>query len=191
MAGYAFPSGGASMGGVSRILADQPFVVGLNLFLLSLGWVVPVVALLGLEVLLIGTSLLLPTVAIGAGVVLLLVIYLVASARRGPILAVGPEGVWVSRREGRSGRVVGQHFAAVFLPWSSIERIYLRRVLLDKRVCVQASGRARTARIDIVDLVQSFYGTPFHASLPFADRPADDVTAAITQHGRGKTHIDF
>jgi hypothetical protein len=190
MTGFGPYPGSAPMQPVARrIPDDQPFVVRLNVFRLGLAWAVAWVVVVGLETLLIADFLVPAAIGTAAGALILL-IYLAISARRGPILAVGPQGVWVSRREGGvSG--LGSRFTAVFLPWSSIERIYVRRVLLDKRVCVRAAGWPTVFRLDLFDILRSLYGTPFHASLTFADRPADEVVAAIAQHSGGTTKVDL
>ncbi|GIF51962.1 hypothetical protein DFJ67_3775 [Asanoa ferruginea] len=186
-----YPGSRSTQPAPRRIPDDQPFLVRLNLSRLSLAWVVAWIVILGPQVLLIA-DFWVPAAISTALALIVLVIYLATNARRGPILGVGPPGVWVSRRV-RGFIRVGPQFEATFLPWSSIERIYLRRILVDKRVCVRETGwRPRLgARPDVFEVVDYAYRTPFNASLTFADRPADEITAAITQHGLGKTKIDF
>jgi hypothetical protein len=56
---------------------------------------------------------------------------------------------------------------------------------------VRAAGWPTVFRLDLFDILRSLYGTPFHASLTFADRPADEVVAAIAQHSGGTTKVDL
>ncbi|GIF51961.1 hypothetical protein DFJ67_3776 [Asanoa ferruginea] len=96
----------------------------------------------------------------------------VATMWGGPVLAVNPEGVWLRVRR-----------KSVFLPWSSIEQIYVRRLWFDDRVCVVQRGTVE-AEIDR-------YTTPFTASLTYGNQPEPDVLEAIRKHGAGRTRIDF
>ncbi|MEV4623613.1 hypothetical protein AB0J74_33525 [Asanoa sp. NPDC049573] len=164
----------------------------MNVYRLGLAWAVTWVAVVGSEVLLAGSTLVLPVAAVSVGAAFALLVRLVQHRRRGPILALNAQGIWVSTRV-RGQRAVVPQFAADLLPWSSIERVYCRRIGIDKRVCVKARfprsvGLAGSAPADILQLL---YGTPYNASLTFGDRPAADVLEAITRYGGGKTTIDL
>ncbi|SNT65286.1 hypothetical protein SAMN05421812_12154 [Asanoa hainanensis] len=193
MAGYELPLDQPTAA-PRRIPAGQPFELSLNLVRLGLYWVGAMVVVGGLQVLLIGDYLLLPVALAALPALLILFVYLATNARRGPTLAINPEGIWVSLRV-RGFVRLGPQFTAVFVPWAAIDRIYVRRVALDKRICVAPRNPREFhlrsyPNVDVFDVLQRFYGTPLHASLTFGDRPADSVLETITRYAAGRTPIE-
>lgn len=104
----------------------------------------------------------------------------------GPVMAVGPAGMWIKTRPTR-----GQ---AIWLPWEGIERISRRRWSLEKMVVVKARDPRADNNLGAFTAVDSslqklFYGSGFTATLNFADRPEAEIMAAITHFSAGRTHI--
>lgn len=195
MAGYGpHPMPAEPIGSVPRrIPGEHPFVLRASVVRIGLSWVAAYVVAVGLQMLLIDDYPVFAVAGIGVVAALLLVIDLATNAWRGPALTVGPEGIWVSVRVRRFLRI-GQQYEAAFLPWASIERIYLRRIALDKRVCVRPRNPRRAEfhlHFEFFEVLQRLYGTPYNASLTFGDRPADEVVEAITRYGAGRTQIDL
>jgi hypothetical protein len=158
-----------------RIPDEQPFVLGPSLIGHCLSAGVGLAASFVVMFLLVGYVPPLSGAPLGPIAALLAlgaVASVVATMWRGPALAVNPEGVWLRVRR-----------RSVFLPWSSIEQIYLRRLWFDDRVCVVRRGT--------VDVELDRYTTPFTASLTYGNQPEADVLEAIRKHGAGRTRIDF
>jgi hypothetical protein len=186
-----------------RIPADQPFVVRA-----SVGKRIAQFALLGVLVLVVlSCSLAAVTVgapgdsATAAGLLPLLVgvglaavvicgllalqVYLLTSG--GPVLAVGPHGLWIKTRPTR-----GQ---AMWLPWEAIARIYRRRWSLEKMVCVQphdprvGSGLGSYTAVDSA-AQQLFFGSRLAATLNFADRPESEIMGALAHFAAGRCRVE-
>ncbi|MEU3453264.1 hypothetical protein ABZ671_06640 [Micromonospora sp. NPDC006766] len=104
----------------------------------------------------------------------------------GPVLAVGPDGLWIKTRPTR-----GQ---AIWLPWAAIERIYLRRWSLEKMLCVKprdprvGSGLGAFTALDS-GLQQAFFGTGFTATVNFADRPEAEIMRAVVGYAAGRCQV--
>lgn len=118
------------------------------------------------------------------GGIFALQIYLIASG--GPVLAVGPDGLWIKTRPTR-----GQ---AVLLPWGAIEQIYTRRWVFDKVVCVKARDPRTGGNLGAFTALDSgmqqlVFGTGFTAPLTFADRPEREIMGAIVHYSAGRTFI--
>ncbi|NES12720.1 MULTISPECIES: hypothetical protein [unclassified Micromonospora] len=104
----------------------------------------------------------------------------------GPVLAVGPDGLWIKTRPTR-----GQ---AIWLPWAAIDRIYLRRWALEKMLCVKphdprvGSGLGVYTALDS-GLQQAFFGTGFAATVNFADRPEEEIMRAVVGYSAGRCRV--
>ncbi|MFJ8580164.1 hypothetical protein [Micromonospora sp. NPDC093277] len=128
--------------------------------------------------------LIIPVIMLFFALVVGLQLWLVSSG--GPVLAVGPDGLWIKTRPTR-----GQ---AIWLPWAAIERIYLRRWALEKMVCVKprdprtASGLGVFTDLDS-GLQQAFFGTGFTATANFADRSEDEIMRAVVGYAAGRCRV--
>jgi hypothetical protein len=178
-----------------RIPEDQPFIVRasvgkrlLQFGLLGLFIAVVVACPLGLATADSGdASGLLP--ALGCLLVLFvglfgLQVYLLTSG--GPVLAVGPYGVWIKTRPTR-----GQ---AIWLPWELIERVYPRRWALEKMVCVKprdprVGGNLGAFTALDSSMQQLFFGSGFTATLNFADKPEAEIMAALRGYAAGRCPV--
>ncbi|SBT47449.1 hypothetical protein GA0070611_3732 [Micromonospora auratinigra] len=178
-----------------RIPEDLPFVVRPNVRKRAL--------VFGAVILVLGLVLACPMGAIAAAddgspwvllvipmVMLLLalqfgfMLWLIASG--GPVLAVGPDGLWIRSRPTR-----GQ---AVWLPWGAIDHIYPRRWSLEKLVCVKprdprlGSGLGTFTAVDS-GLQKAFFGTGFTATLNFADRSEEEIMRALAGYAAGRCRV--
>jgi hypothetical protein len=178
-----------------RIPNDQPFVVhasagkravqfGVLLLFLALvfgcpmglaasgsGDVGPLLAIVGLFLLFFAA-------------VFALQIYLIVSG--GPVLAVGPHGLWIKTRPTR-----GQ---AIWLPWELVERVYRRRWAFDKMVCVKprdprVGGNLGAFTALDSSMQQLFFGSGFTATLNFADKPEQEIMSALHHFAAGRTMV--
>jgi len=179
-----------------RIPEDQPFILrasagkralvfgGLLLFLVLLlgcplglaaadsGEVGPVLGLLGCFVVFFGA-------------VLGLQLYLLVSG--GPVLAAGPQGLWIKTRPTR-----GQ---AIWLPWELVERVYRRRWALEKMVCVKPRDPRVGGNLGAFTAIDSgmqqlFFGSGFTATLNFADRPEEETMNALRHYAAGRCAVE-
>jgi len=186
-----------------RIPEDQPFVVRA-----SVGKRIAQFALLGVLILVLLSCPLAAVVAgapggsttaemlpllLGVGLLggvvicglLALQVYLLTSG--GPVLAVGPQGLWIKTRPTR-----GQ---AMWLPWEAIARIYRRRWSLEKMVCVQphdprvGSGLGSYTAVDSA-AQQLFFGSRLAATVNFADRPESEIMGALAHFAAGRSRIE-
>ncbi|MEU2611624.1 hypothetical protein ABZ570_08585 [Micromonospora sp. NPDC007271] len=104
----------------------------------------------------------------------------------GPVLAVGPAGLWIKTRPTR-----GQ---AIWLPWEAIDRIYLRRWALEKMLCVKprdpraGTGLGAFTALDS-GLQQAFFGTGFTATVNFADRSEEEIMRAVVGYAAGRCRV--
>ncbi|MFU8871873.1 hypothetical protein [Micromonospora sp. SL4-19] len=104
----------------------------------------------------------------------------------GPVLAVGPAGLWIKTRPTR-----GQ---AIWLPWEAIDRIYLRRWALEKMVCVKprdpraGTGLGAFTALDS-GMQQAFFGTGFTATVNFADRSEEEIMRAVIGYAAGRCRV--
>ncbi|MGR6322057.1 hypothetical protein Q2K19_15380 [Micromonospora soli] len=111
-------------------------------------------------------------------------LWLVSSG--GPVLAVGPEGLWIKTRPTR-----GQ---AIWLPWAAIDRIYLRRWGLEKMLCVKprdprvGSGLGAFTAVD-AGMTQAFFGTGFTATVNYADHSEDEIMRAVVGYAAGRCRV--
>ncbi|MEU8260017.1 hypothetical protein AB0C02_05280 [Micromonospora sp. NPDC048999] len=206
----AYPAGPAYPGGfgpaplpppwqspptAKRIPADLPFVVRPNLrkrallfggLFLFIGLVMA--CPLGLAASSAGDAGLLfvvvPMVMLFVAVPVGLQLWLISSG--GPVLAVGPDGLWIKTRPTR-----GQ---AIWLPWTAIDRIYLRRWSLEKMLCVKprdprvGTGLGAFTALDS-GLQQAFFGTGFTATVNFADRSEEEIMRAVVGYAAGRCRV--
>ncbi|MET8911248.1 hypothetical protein [Micromonospora sp. NPDC004551] len=178
-----------------RIPEDQPFVVrpSLGKRALTLGLVTLVVGLvLACPIGLAASSegggagllFIIPVVMLVFAVPVGLQLWLVSSG--GPVLALGPAGLWIKTRPTR-----GQ---AIWLPWVAVERIYLRRWGLEKMLCVKprdprvGSGLGAFTAFDS-GMQQAFFGTGFTATVNHADRSEDEIMRAVAGYAAGRCQV--
>jgi hypothetical protein len=200
-AGYQVPAGPQAPV-TKRIPEDLPFIVrpsvGRRLLLfgpLALIIIVPLLLVLSLALtaggadqstsgdavalVVLSFCLIVPIVGL-----LALQIFLITSG--GPVLAVGPAGLWIKTRPTR-----GQ---AIWLPWEGIERISRRRWSFEKMVVVKprdpraSTGLGAFTAVDS-SMLKLFYGSGFTATLNFGDRREPEIMAAIQHFSAGRTFI--
>ena len=104
----------------------------------------------------------------------------------GPVFAANDRGVWV-----RAGKWPAR---SIFLPWPAVARIYTRRWLWDRAICVLPhDGRAGTnagvrARLDM-GVQRAVFGSRLTASAFYCGRRADDVLAELYRLSAGRVPI--
>lgn len=106
----------------------------------------------------------------------------------GPVLAVGPAGLWIKTRPTR-----GQ---AIWLPWEGITEISRRRWGLEKMVVVKPHDPRVGGNLGVFTALDSsmlklFYGSGFIATLSMADKPESEIMAAIAHFSAGRCHITW
>ncbi|MEV4757377.1 hypothetical protein AB0J86_19980 [Micromonospora sp. NPDC049559] len=104
----------------------------------------------------------------------------------GPVLAVGPAGLWIKTRPTR-----GQ---AIWLPWEAIDQIYRRRWALEKMVCVKPRDPRTGSNLGAFTALDSgmqqvVFGTGLTATVNFADRSEQEIMQAITHFSAGRCRI--
>ncbi|MCW3818010.1 hypothetical protein ONA91_26525 [Micromonospora sp. DR5-3] len=125
-----------------------------------------------------------PVFLLFAALPLGLQLWLVSSG--GPLLAVGPAGLWIKTRPTR-----GQ---AIWLPWEAIDRIYLRRWALEKMLCVKprdpraGTGLGAFTALDS-GMQQAFFGTGFTATVRYADRSEEEIMRAVIGYAAGRCRV--
>jgi hypothetical protein len=186
---------------VKRIPHDQPLVLKSRFgrFLLVFGALflgIPLVILLGAAMLLFavtgigfGDLSLIVLVAYGALVLvglLQMAILIGMGMAGGPVLAANTEGLWIRVRKWPA--------RSVYLPWPMIARIYPRRWLWDRAICVVAldpragSQAGVFARIDMA-MQNALVGSRLTASTFYSGRRADDVLQELHRLSGGRVHI--
>jgi hypothetical protein len=171
---------------VKRIPADQPFVVRPNLAK-RLGFVGAMSAALWLFMLcLFGAASLGEevnwAVLIFVPIVLAVfvfgwvggIVWLVASG--GPVLAAGPDGLWIKTRPTR-----GQ---AIWLPWTHIGLIDRRRWYFEKMLVVHPRDQAVGDSLGAFTAMDAgrlsrLYGSGLTATLTFADKKEAEILQAV------------
>jgi hypothetical protein len=104
----------------------------------------------------------------------------------GPYLAAGPAGIWVRARKWPA--------RSVFLPWSMVARVYPRRWLFDRLICVQAvdpragAGAGVLAQLDM-GMQRLLFGAGFTASAFYCERGTDEVLAALRDLSGGRVPV--
>ncbi|MEU6073118.1 hypothetical protein [Micromonospora sp. NPDC047074] len=187
---------------VRRIPEDQPFVVRPGLAkrgFVSMGimliLILPIAFLASLGIVNSADPELRSQAALGVlGVVACLLalvglplgiqLWLIGSG--GPLLAVGPAGLWIRTRPTR-----GQ---AIWLPWEGVAQISRRRWSLEKMVVVKPRDSQVLQHLGVFTRVDSatlnaFYGSGLVASLNFASRPEKEIMAAIAHYSAGRCRI--
>jgi hypothetical protein len=122
--------------------------------------------------------------AVFSGLLIGFQLWLITSG--GPVLAVGPSGLWIKTRPTR-----GQ---AIWLPWEAIDQIYRRRWSLEKLVCVKPRDPRTTGSLGAFTALDSgiqqlFFGTGFTATLNFADRSESEIMQAISHFSAGRCRV--
>ncbi|MFV2116718.1 hypothetical protein ACFHW0_30945 [Micromonospora sp. LOL_025] len=185
-----------------RIPEDQPFVVrpnvakrGLLMMGVALVLILPIACCAGLGMvnsadpqlrsqsvvgLLAVVGCLLALVALPLGIQL----WLIGSG--GPVLALGPAGLWIRTRPTR-----GQ---AIWLPWEGVAQISRRRWSLEKMLVVtprDARALGHLGAFTALDgaALNAFYGSGLVATLNFADRPEAEILAAVAHYSAGRCQL--
>ncbi|GAA3911266.1 hypothetical protein [Actinoplanes auranticolor] len=180
---------------VPRIPEDQPFIVRPSLRKRAVvlgGFVLALLAFLGCV---LGLG------AIGSenGLALLVVFLVIAIffvglvglqvwllATGGPVLAVGPAGLWIKTRPSR-----GQ---AIWLPWEAIGMISRRRWSFEKMLCVAPRDPRAEQKLGAFTafdsmVTQAAFGTGFTATLNFADRSEQEILQAVAYFAGGRVPL--
>jgi hypothetical protein len=82
----------------------------------------------------------------------------------------------------------------VYLPWPTVARIYPRRWLWDRAICVVAldpragAGAGLLARVDMA-MQKALVGSRLTASTFYSGRDADDVLMELYRLSGGRVHI--
>ncbi|RLK23522.1 hypothetical protein DER29_1387 [Micromonospora sp. M71_S20] len=185
-----------------RIPEDQPFVVrpnvakrGLLMMGVALVLILPIACCAGLGMvnsadpqlrsqsvvgLLAVVGCLLALVALPLGIQL----WLIGSG--GPVLALGPAGLWIRTRPTR-----GQ---AIWLPWEGVAQISRRRWSLEKMLVVTPRDARALRNLGAFTALDSatlntFYGSGLVATLNFADRPEAEIMAAVAHYSAGRCQL--
>ncbi|MGC5052638.1 hypothetical protein ACLQ2S_14415 [Micromonospora sp. DT48] len=191
------PAGGQPPPVVRRIPEDQPFVVRPNVTkrgLVFLGFalllIVPITCCFGVGVTSSTTSgrgsvlavvgmlgCLLAAVCLPLGLQLWLI------GTGGPVLALGPAGLWIRTRPTR-----GQ---AIWLPWEGVAQISRRRWSLEKMLVVRPHDPNALANLGTYTALDSgmlsaFYGSGLVATLNFADKSEAEILAAVAHFSAGR-----
>ncbi|WP_441174372.1 hypothetical protein [Micromonospora sp. SD12] len=201
------PPGGGWAGPVPppvtrRIPEDQPFVVrpnvakrGLLMMGVALVLILPIACCAGLGVvnstdpqsrsqsvvgLLAVVGCLLALIALPLGIQL----WLIGSG--GPVLALGPAGLWIRTRPTR-----GQ---AIWLPWEGVAQISRRRWSLEKMLVVTPRDARVLQNLGAFTALDGaalnvFYGSGLVATLNFADRPEAEIMAAVAHYSAGRCQL--
>jgi hypothetical protein len=180
---------------VPRIPTDQPFVVRPSVrkrvlffgaFLLGLLAVLGCVLGLGA----IGSpnagALLVLFIVIALGFVGLFGLQIWLLATGGPVLAMGPAGLWIKTRPSR-----GQ---AIWLPWEAIGMISRRRWSFEKMLCVAPRDPRAEQKLGAFTafdsmVTQAAFGTGFTATLNFADRSEQEILQAVAYFAAGRVRL--
>jgi len=180
---------------VPRIPEDQPFIVrpsvrkralvfgGLIAALMAFLGAVLGLAAIGSEN---GLALLVLFLVIALAFVGLIGLQIWLLATGGPVLAVGPAGLWIKTRPSR-----GQ---AIWLPWEAIGMISRRRWSFEKMLCVAPrdprAGQQLGAFTALDSMVnQAAFGTGFTATLNFADRSEQEILQAVAHFAAGRVQL--
>ncbi|MEV4488856.1 hypothetical protein AB0K04_01930 [Micromonospora coxensis] len=184
-----------------RIPEDQPFVVRPNVAKrgLVMGGVVavllvPIVCVLGIGVFgstdgqdggaVAGLLALVGCVLVAIAVPIGIQLWMIGSG--GPVLALGPAGLWIRTRPTR-----GQ---AVWLPWEAVAEVSRRRWSLEKMLVVKPYDQRALQNLGAFtaldsSLLSAFYGSGLVATLNFADRPESEIIAAVAHYSAGRCRI--
>lgn len=180
---------------VSRIPETEPYVVGIDKAKMSAVWgsVVAFTVLLWIGLISYASASIetlnplsimgLPAlISIGANC---FIWYVAVSG--GPQLALNPHGLWIRARK--------WPVKALFLPWESVGRIYVRRAGLgDRALCVLpvdarvGSGLGAYTRYDQA-LQRLMTGAKLTASVRFADRPEVEILGALSHFAAGRVRL--
>jgi hypothetical protein len=180
---------------VPRIPEDQPFIVrpSVRKRVLFFG------AFLAALLLVLGCVLGLGAIGSENGVALMVLFAVIALifvglfglqiwlfATGGPVLAVGPAGLWIKTRPSR-----GQ---AIWLHWEAIGMISRRRWSFEKMLCVAPRDPRAEQRLGAFTafdsmVTQAAFGTGFTATLNFADRNEQEILQAVAHFAAGRVPL--
>jgi hypothetical protein len=182
---------------VKRIPEDQPFIVrpslkkrGAVVGTLLGGLAVLLFCLFGLGS--IGDDGASVGVLLGVWFVLVVVLGAVfglllwLSSSGGPVLAVGPAGLWIKTRPTR-----GQ---AIWLPWEAIALISRRRWSVEKLLVVQPrdlraeNGLGAFTAFD-ASISRAFYGSGFTATLNMGDKDEAEILQAVAYFAANRVRL--
>ena len=184
---------------VPRIPDDQPFVVRPNVTkraLVTLGiallFIGPIACCAGLGIVrsvdpaaragsVAGILALVGCLLALIGLPLGIQLWLIGSG--GPVLALGPAGLWIRTRPTR-----GQ---AIWLPWEGVAQISRRRWSLEKMLVVKPRDPRVLQRLGAYTALDSaalsaFYGSGLVATLNFADKSEAEILAAVAHFSAGR-----
>jgi hypothetical protein len=104
----------------------------------------------------------------------------------GPVLAVGPDGLWIRSRPSR-----GQ---AIWLPWSAIGIISRRRYGLERMLVVRPRDRRTDENLGLLtaldsSIIRTFYVNGFTATLNMADRREDEILLAVAYYSANRVPL--
>ena len=107
-------------------------------------------------------------------------------ATGGPVLAVGPAGLWIKTRPSR-----GQ---AIWLPWEAVGRISRRRWSMEKMLCVAPRDPRAEQKLGAFTafdamVTQAAFGTGFTATLNFADKSEQEILQAVAHFAAGRVPL--
>lgn len=180
---------------VPRIPSDQPFIVRPSVRKRSLVFGAIVLAVL----VCLGCVLGLGAIGSDNGLALVAVFFVIALffvaifafqvfllTSGGPVLAVGPAGLWIKTRPTR-----GQ---AIWLPWEAIGLISRRRWSLEKMLCVaprDPRAEQNLGAFTALDssIMKAFFGTGFTSTLNFADKSEDEILQAVAYFAAGRVQL--
>jgi len=180
---------------VPRIPEDQPFIVRPSVrkrVLVFGGFVLALMAFLGCVLGLgaigsdNGPALLVLFLVISAVFVGLFGLQIWLLAGGGPVLAVGPAGLWIKTRPSR-----GQ---AIWLPWEAIGMISRRRWSLEKMLCVAPRDPRAEQKLGAFTafdsmVTQAAFGTGFTATLNYADKSEQEILQAVAYFAAGRVPL--
>ncbi|MCI4062637.1 hypothetical protein MRQ36_08675 [Micromonospora sp. R77] len=131
-----------------------------------------------------GILLAIPLIMLFFALVVGLQLWLVSSG--GPVLAVGPAGLWIKTRPTR-----GQ---AIWLPWEAVDQVYRRRWGLEKMLCVKARDPRAGGDLGAftaldAGMQQAFFGTGFTATVVYADRTEQEIMDAVWRYSAGRCRV--
>ncbi len=184
---------------VPRIPEDQPFVVrpnvtkrGLVFLGVTLLFIGPIACCAGFGIVssadpamragnVAGILALVGCVLALVGLPLGIQLWLIGSG--GPVLALGPAGLWIRTRPTR-----GQ---AIWLPWEGVAQISRRRWSLEKMLVVKPHDPRMLPKLGAYTALDSaalsaFYGSGLVATLNFADKSEAEILAAVAHFSAGR-----
>lgn len=106
--------------------------------------------------------------------------------RAGPVLAAGPAGLWIRLRPMRA--------PGIWLPWEAVAEVYRRAWWPERYLCVRTydprvgQDLGGLGGLD-ASVNKSVFGTGLLVSLSTADRPEDEIAAALAHFAAGRVPL--